>query len=46
VDRHLIAVKVGVECGADQRVDFDGLAFHQHRLKRLNAKAMQRWSAV
>ena len=33
VHRHLVAVEVGVEGGADQRVNLDGLAFHQHRLK-------------
>src|ERR1041385_9123473 len=27
-------------------MDLDGLAFHQHRLKGLNAKAVQRWGAV
>src|SRR5581483_4457028 len=30
----------------DQRVNLDGFAFHQHRLKRLNAQAVQSWSAV
>ena len=43
---HLIAVEVGVEGGADQRVDLDGLAFDEHGLKRLNAEAVQRGSAV
>jgi hypothetical protein len=46
VHGHLIAVEVGVECGADQRVNADRFAFHQHRLERLNAEAMQRGSAV
>ena len=46
VDGHLVAVEVGVERGADQRVNLDGLAFHQHRLERLNAEAVQRGSAV
>ncbi len=43
---HLVAVKVGVERGADQRVNLDGLAFDQHRLKGLDAQAVQRWGAV
>ena len=46
MDRHLVAVEVGVERRADQRVNLDGLAFHQHRLERLNAQAVQRGSAV
>ena len=46
VDRHLVAVEVGVERGADERVDADRLAFDQHRLERLDAQAMQRRRAV
>ena len=46
VDGHLVAVEIGVERGADQRVNLDGLAFHQHRLESLNAEAVQRGSAV
>ena len=46
VHGHLVAVKVGVEGGADQRVNLDGLAFHQHRLKSLNAQTMKGWGAV
>ena len=46
VHGHLVAVEVGVEGGADQRVDLDGLAFDQHRLERLNAEAVQRRGAV
>ena len=46
VHGHLVAVEVGVEGGADQRMNLDGLAFHQHRLKSLNAEAMKRGSAV
>jgi len=38
VHGHLVAVKVRVECGADQGVDADGLAFDEHRFERLNAK--------
>ena len=43
---HLVAVKVRVERGANERVDADGLAFHERRLERLNAEAVQRWGAV
>ena len=43
---HLIAVEIGVECGADQRVNLDGLAFHQYRLKSLNAEAVKRRRAI
>src|SRR3954467_9439999 len=46
VDRHLVAVEVGVERVADQRVDLDRLALDQHRLERLDAQAVQRRRAV
>ena len=46
VDRHLVAVEVGVERRADERVDADRLAFDQHRLERLDAETMQRRRAV
>ena len=42
VDGHLVAVEVGVEALADQRMDADGVAFDQHRLERLDAHAVQR----
>jgi hypothetical protein len=45
-DRHLVAVEVGIECGADERVNFDGFTFHQHRLECLNAQAVKGWGAV
>ena len=41
VHGHLVAVEVGVERGADQRMKLDRLAFDQHRLERLDAEAMQ-----
>ena len=37
VDRHLVAVEVGVEGGADQRVQLDRLALDEDRLEGLNA---------
>ena len=46
VDGHLVAVEVGVEGRADQRVQLDRLAFDQHRLERLDAEAVQRRRAV
>jgi hypothetical protein len=37
VHGHLVAVKIGVERGANQRVKLDRLAFDQHWLKGLNS---------
>ena len=42
VDGHLVAVEVGVERRAHERVDLQGLALDQHRLERLDAQAVQR----
>ena len=36
VHGHLVAVEVRIEGRANERVNLDGFAFHQHRLKRLN----------
>ena len=46
VDRHLVAVEVGVERRADERVDLDGLALDEHRLEGLDAEAVQRGRTV
>src|SRR5437773_1864579 len=46
VHGHLIAVEVRVERRAHQRMDPDRLAFHQHRLERLDAQAVQGGRAV
>ena len=46
VHGHLVAVEVGVERRADERVDLDGLALDQLRLERLDAEAVQRGRAV
>ena len=43
---HLVAVEIGVERGANQRMNADGLAFHQRGLEGLNAQAVQRGRAV
>ena len=42
VHRHLVAVEIGVECRAHERMDPNGLAFDQHRLERLNPEPMER----
>ena len=41
VNRHLVAVKVGVKRGTHQGVQLNGFAFNQNRLKRLNAQTVQ-----
>src|SRR5690606_11672722 len=46
VHGHLVAVEVGVECRADERVQLDRLAFDQLRFERLNAEAVQGRRAV
>ena len=44
--RHLVAVKVCVERGADKRVQFDCPSLNQHRFKSLNSKPVQGRRAV
>ena len=46
VDRHLVAVEVCVERGADERVQADGLTLDEDRLERLDAEAVQGRRAV
>src|SRR4051812_39030446 len=46
MDCHLVAVEVGVECGTDERVDLYRFTFDKHRLEGLNAKSVQRRSAI
>ncbi len=41
VDGHLVTVEVGVEGGADQRVQLDGLTFDQGRLESLDTQTVQ-----
>ena len=41
VHSHLVTVEVGVESRANERVQLDGLAFDQLRLKGLNAETVQ-----
>ena len=46
VHGHLVAVEVGVEGGADERMQLDRLALDQRRLEGLDAEAVQRRRAV
>ena len=46
MDRHLVAVEVGIEGLADQGVYLKGIPVNQHGLEGLNAEAMQRRSTV
>ena len=46
VDRHLVAVEVGVERRANQRMQLDRLALDQHRLERLDTQTVQRRCTV
>ncbi len=44
--RHLVAVKIRVKGRTYQGMELDGLAFHQNRLKSLDAKPVQRRGPV
>ena len=46
VNRHLVAVKVGVERRADERMDLDRLTLDKHRLESLDAETVKRRSTV
>src|SRR5438477_1613078 len=46
VHRHLVAVEVGVERMAEERMHLDRLALDEHRLERLDAEAVERRGAV
>ena len=46
VHSHLVAVEVGVEGGADQRMQLDGLTLDEHGLKGLDTQAVQGRCAV
>ena len=41
MDRHLVAVKIGVECLANKRVDLNRLALNQSRLEGLDAEPVE-----
>ena len=46
MNRHLVAVEIGVESGADQRVNLDRFSFDQYGLEGLDAQSVKRGSAV
>ena len=46
VNRHLVAVEVGVKRGTYQRVQLERLALDQHRLERFDTQSVQGWRAV
>ena len=46
MDSHLIAIEVGVERCAYQRVQLDRLALDQHGLEGLHTEPMKRWRAI
>ncbi len=46
MDGHLVAVEVGVEGRADERVKLDGRTFDEDRLERLDTEAVEGGSAV
>src|ERR1700752_2237315 len=43
---HLVAVEIGVERRANQRMKLDRLAFNELWLKRLNAQTVEGWRPV
>ena len=46
MNRHLIAIEVGIEGGAHERVQTDCLALDQHRIEGLNPQPVQRRRTV
>ena len=46
MNRHLVAVEVGVESSASKRMKFYGSAFDKYRLKRLNTESVKCRSTV
>ena len=46
MDGHLVAVEVGVERCADERVQTDGLALDEDGVERLDTEAVERRGAV
>ena len=46
MDGHLVAVEVGVEARADERVEPDRVALDEDRLEGLDAHAVERRRAV
>src|SRR5262249_43682313 len=46
VDRHLVTVEIGVERGADQRMNFDRFSFDENRFEGLDAQPVERRGPV
>ena len=46
MNRHLVTVKVRVECRGNQGVQLDRTSLDEYRFESLNAKAVQRWGTV
>ena len=46
MNSHLVAVKVSVKSGTDQRVKLDRFTLNQLRFKRLDTKTVKRWCTV
>jgi hypothetical protein len=46
MDRHLVAVEVGVERGTDERMQLYRFALYKHRLESLDREAVEGRSAV
>ncbi len=46
MNSHLVAVEVGVERRANERMQLNRLTFDQHRLESLNAESVKRRRAV
>ena len=46
MDRHLVAVKVGIEASASQRVQHNGVTLNEDRLEGLNTHSMESGSTV
>ena len=46
MNRHLVAVEVGVECGTAQRMELDRTTLNEYRRERLDTKSVQRRRTV
>ena len=46
MDRHLVAVEVGIVCSTYQRMKLDSLTFHKNRLECLYAESVERRGTV
>ena len=46
MNRHLVAVEVGVECGTNERMQLDSASLDKNRLECLNRQSVKRRCAV